>query len=378
MTGDKRNDENVIISQLHGIFLKFHNWYATDHTALPFAEIQRQVRWHYQFVVLYDFLYKIARTDVIESVLPHLKPPGQSIFAVGPKLRFYKPNHDPFMPIEFSAAVYRFGHSMVRPIYRLNTKLTGGNTPPDPTTPNELAWGIDGRQFIFAGLKHRGLNGFNKFPTEWGIDWNLFFDLTGDKDKRIGKDRTQPSYKIDTSRVNPLAFLPEFARVNAHPPLDTVAKLQATFHAPNIPNLALRNLLRGMSIGLPSGQDVALAMGLTPLTDGKLRVGKATKAADFSALPTLASLYPDFVEKAPLWYYILAEAQNDWLINGCMEATPVQLGEVGSRIVVETLVGMLLDDSQSLLRQAPGWNPIIGKQKNFDMPDFIKYALHLI
>ena len=67
---------------------------------------------------------------------------------------------------------------MVCPIYRFNTRLTGGNNP-DVTTPNEQQRGIDGRQFIFAGLKERGLNGFDAFPQEWGIDWNLFFDLIG-------------------------------------------------------------------------------------------------------------------------------------------------------------------------------------------------------
>ncbi|WP_198175173.1 peroxidase family protein [Spirosoma telluris] len=215
LIGDKRNDENVIISQLHGIFLKFHNRLAHDHPKVDFPLIQRQVRWHYQYVVLHDFLYKIAKQDVIESILPHLAS-KKSIFEDTPKLRFYHPKNEAFMPIEFAAAVYRFGHSMVRPIYRLNTKLTGGNDP-DTTNPNEVQRGLDGRQFIFAGIPGRGLNGFDEFPTEWGIDWNLFFDLTGDKEQRFTKNRTQPAYKIDTSLVNPLAFLAEFSTANANP-----------------------------------------------------------------------------------------------------------------------------------------------------------------
>jgi hypothetical protein len=76
-----------------------------------------------------------------------------------------------------------------------------------------------------------------------------------------------------------------------------------------------------------------------------------------------------------LWYYILAEAQHDWRVNGGCATTPVQLGTVGSRIVVETLVGLLLNDGHSVLRQAPAWSPAIGKGKHFDMPDFIHYAL---
>ncbi len=376
LIGDKRNDENVIVSQLHSVFLQFHNRLADDHQNLDFSEIQRKVRWHYQYVVLHDFLYKIARRDVIESVLPHLHS-GKSIFEDAPRLLFYQPKQDAFMPIEFSTAAYRFGHSMVRPIYRLNTRLSGGNQP-DSTHPNERERGIDGRQFIFAGLKERGLNGFDQFPQEWGIDWNLFFDLTCDKDERIGKNRTQPAYKIDTSLVNPLAFLPEFSQVNAAkpaPPLAHISQLQPPANPHQLPNLALRNLLRGMAMGLPSGQDVARAMGVEPLDDELLKVGKATTAEEYDKLDTLKEIDPAFKGKAPLWYYVLAEAQNQWMEHGGRNATPVQLGVVGSRIVVETLVGLLLCDGHSVLRQAPTWRPKIGKGQDFDMPDFISYAL---
>lgn len=376
LIGDKRNDENVIVSQLHSVFLQFHNRLADDNQHLDFSEIQRKVRWHYQYVVLHDFLYQIARRDIIESVLPHLQS-GKSIFEDAPRLLFYRPKQDAFMPIEFSTAAYRFGHSMVRPIYRLNTRLSGGNQP-DNTQPNERERGIDGRQFIFAGLKERGLNGFDEFPQEWGIDWNLFFDLTDDKDQRIGKDRTQPAYKIDTSLVNPLAFLPEFSQVNAvkpAPPLTHISQLQPHAIPHQLPNLALRNLLRGMAMGLPSGQDVARAMGVEPLADELLKVGKASTAEEFDTLETLKSIDPGFKGKAPLWYYVLAEAQNQWMEHGGRSATPVQLGVVGSRIVVETIVGLLLSDGHSVLRQAPEWRPKIGKEQDFDMPDFISYAL---
>ncbi len=376
LTGDKRNDENVIVSQLHSVFLQFHNRMATDHVSLEFAEIQRRVRWHYQYVVLHDFLFKIARDDVIHSVLPHLAS-GKSIHDDTPKLRFYRPKNDAFMPIEFAAAAYRFGHSMVRPIYRLNTRLDGGNHP-DHTHPDERERGINGRQFIFAGLEERGLNGFDRFPEEWGIDWNLFFDLTGDSSSRVTRNRTQPAYKIDTSLVNPLAFLPEFSQVNATsptPPLTDASQLQPPPNPGQVHNLALRNLLRGMSMGLPSGQDVALAMSYEPIPDAELRVGKATDAQEYDRLDTIDKIGRSFAGKAPLWYYVLAEAQHDWWQNGGQTGTPVRLGQVGSRIVVETLVGMLLSDGHSVLRQAPAWKPAIGKKAGFDMADFVNHAL---
>ena len=125
LIGDKRNDENVIVSQLHGVFLQFHNRLADEHNC-SFAELQRLVRWHYQYVVLNDFLRKITDPGVYKDVLPHIDC-GGSIFEHPPCLHFYKPRNDTFMPIEFAAAAYRFGHSMVRPIYRLNTLLTGGS-----------------------------------------------------------------------------------------------------------------------------------------------------------------------------------------------------------------------------------------------------------
>jgi hypothetical protein len=377
LIGDKRNDENVIVAQLHSVFLQFHNRLADQYQNWDFAEIQRQVRWHYQYVVLKDFLPRITAEDVYNDVLPHLSN-GGSIFDNPPRLHFYKPRNDAFIPIEFAAAAYRFGHSMVRPIYRLNTLLAGGNNP-DTTTPNEEDRGINGRQFIFAGLKERGLNGFDRFPKEWGIDWNLFFDLTGDKESRLTKDRTQPAYKIDASLVNPLAFLPEFSEINKQPPLDDISKLQPPPFPRQFNNLALRNLLRGQSMGLPSGQDIARAMGYKPLKDEELKVGKATTADEYDNLPILPSIHTDFIGKAPLWYYVLAEAAHDWRckVKGGEPDAPVNLGQVGSRIVLETLVGLLLDDSHSFLRQAPAWTPEIGKKEQFDMPDLINYALGL-
>jgi Animal haem peroxidase len=377
LIGDKRNDENVIVAQLHSVFLQFHNRLADEHDHWDFAEVQRQVRWHYQYIVLHDFLRQITSAEVYKDVLPHTSN-GGSIFEHPPRLKFYQPRNEAFMPIEFAAAAYRFGHSMVRPIYRLNTQLTGGNMP-DETTPKEVDRGIDGRQFIFAGLKDRGLNGFDEFPKAWGIDWNLFFDLTGNKESRKTKNRTQPAYKIDSSLVNPLAFLPEFSQINQQPPLDDIKQLQPNPLPKQFNNLALRNLLRGMSMGLPSGQDVARAMGYEPLQDEELKVGKATKYQEYDDLPILTSIHNSFTDKAPLWYYILAEAAHDWRHkeNGGKPETPATLGNVGSRIVLETLVGLLLQDSHSFLRQAPRWKPEIGKKEKFDMPDFIKYALKL-
>jgi Animal haem peroxidase len=344
LIGDPRNDENVIVSQLQAVMLRFHNKLADEHPKESFTTVQQLVRWHYQWVVLHDFLTTIVGLEMVQSILPHLKS-GKSIFDDKPQLRFYQWRHNPFIPIEFSAAAYRFGHSMVRPIYRLNTTL--GNDPPPPTDP------VNGRQFIFhPDDDAQSLNGFRAFPSIWAIEWNLFFDF-GDRLPNVGVKRLQRAYKIDTSLVNPLGLLP------------------TSFGFPeNRRSLAERNLLRGLSMGLPSGQDVARAMGLPVISDDHLKVGKATEEDQRSnpRLVDLKDVGKEFAGKAPLWFYVLAEAQQQFKKN----ETPIRLGPVGGRIVAETFIGLLLADRHSFLSQAPDWAP--NTSRSFTMADLIKKA----
>jgi hypothetical protein len=378
LIGDKRNDENVIVSQLHAAMLQFHNRIADENPSWPFSDIQQEVRWHYQWIVVNDFLMKVCGEDVVRAILPHLGL-DRPIWENRPRLAFYRFRHDAFMPIEFSVAAYRFGHSMVRPIYRLNTKLTGG-ADPDAATQDEINRGIAGRFFIFAGVQKRGLNGFDEFPDRWAIDWSLYFDIGGSGEKG-GTERAQPAYKIDTSLVNPLRFLPEFSQdpIPAGSPL-TVETLQGkpldpAKHPRSPRNLALRNLLRGVAMGLPSGQDVACSMGIKPIDDDNLRVGKAV-VEDWDKNKKIVDVHKSFEGKAPLWYYILAETQYEWMLratgkDGRGDKEPLRLGSVGARIVAETLIGMLLADGSSYLAQAPNWKP----DSIRTMGDLIKFAL---
>ena len=374
LIGDKRNDENVIVSQLHAAMLQFHNKLVDKDPTAPFRDIQQQVRWHYQWIVLNDFLIKICGRETVHAVLPHLGK-DRPIWENPPHFAFFKYREFPFMPVEFSVAAYRFGHSMVRPIYRLNTQLAGG-ADPNQATPDEKRRGLDGRFFIFAGVQHRGLNGFDEFPNQWAIDWSLFFDIKGSISKG-GIERVQPAYKIDTALVNPLGFLPEFSKPALTTGDLTVDSLQSKPVDPVMDpsNLAQRNLLRGFAMGLPSGQDVARAMGLIPIEDKNLKIGKAV-VADFPGSPTLLSLDPSFKDNAPLWFYVLAEAQYEWFQRatakgGKADLEPVRLGTVGGRIVAETLIGLLWGDGSSYLRQAPNWKP----DKIRTMGDLISEAL---
>src|SRR5439155_13684695 len=112
-----------------------------------------------------------------------------------------------------------------------------------------------------------------------------------------------------------------------------------------------------------------------PIDDDNLRVGKAV-LVDIDKNPTLASLDPDhFAANAPLWYYILAEAQFEWSRRAKAKGSkgdeePLRLGTVGGRVVAETLIGLLWGDRHSYRRQAPNWRPYTIR----GMGDLIQFA----
>jgi hypothetical protein len=329
LIGDPRNDENVIVSQLQASLLRFHNRMVDVLGSTDFEHIQRQVRWHYQWVVLHDFLPTVIGTDTLRHIFGTAKDGGVD-FSNHPTLRFYRPKKAAYMPVEFSAAAYRFGHSMVRPIYRLNQSID--------------------RLMIFSN-SGESLVGFRKFPTNWAIDWNLFF--RSGNPPQLGPKRLQPAYKPDTSLVNPLGSLPPSVAVN-----------------PSV--LAERNLLRGWRMGLPSGQSVARAIGVPVIDDKKLKVGKATEA-DTPDNKAISDISPKFADNAPLWFYILAEAQQQFVKND----TPIHLGPVGGRIVGEVFVGLLYEDSHSYVRQNPKFTPImefLSENGEFKMADLLRQA----
>jgi hypothetical protein len=332
LIGDPRNDENVIVSQLQGIFLRFHNHIATEmlrgSNIVTFADIQQSVRWHYQWVILHDFLPRILDIDVLKSVLPGYKQHKPFDECFKPNLQIFKWKKSAFIPIEFTAAAYRFGHSMIRPIYRLNSTLPK-------------------RFHVFSSDPLDSLVGFREFPDSWAIDWRLSFP--NEKRPTRGPDRVQPSYKIDTSIVNPLKTLPN-PIVPATPAVER--------------NLAYRNLVRGFQMSLPSGQAVARQLCIKHLTDAQLVVGKATGDPADEQIP-LVSIEKNFADNAPLWYYILAEAQ--------VNKTDTKLRGVGARIVAEVFVGLMHGDNHSFLGQYPSWCPPEGP--GFDMPALIRAAL---
>ena len=307
--GDPRNDENLIVSQLHLAVLKFHNA-VVDHVMAhgindpnrAFDEAQRLVRWHYQWIIVHEFLPKTVGKTLVKDVLEKGR-------------KFYKWNNDPFIPVEFSVAAYRFGHSQVRPGYIAN--FAGDNGQPftrhlfDATLPD--------------GPDPEDLRGGKRAPRRF-VDWPTFFDL--------GDGRHKPNKRIDTKLSSTLFQLP--------------------FTGPNLPSnpasLAQRNLLRHLTFGLPSGQAVAKAMAIKPLDEDEL-----------SALKPL-----DLHRRTPLWYYILREAE--------LKKDGKTLGPVGGRIVAEVFLGILQGDRLSYLRQDPEWTPTLGETDDFRIVDLLRFA----
>jgi hypothetical protein len=317
--GDPRNDENMMIAGLHAAFLLFHN-HAVDlirsqNPGIPdtdaYSQAHRLTVWHYQWIILHEFLPHIVPQSVIDDVLTNGR-------------HFYDPLHDEaFIPVEFQIT-YRFGHSMVRPSYRAN--LHGDNGQPffgmifDPAeqgSPDPV-----------------DLRGNARAPRRF-IGWQTFFDFGGAYSADV-----RPNKRIDTKVSTPLFQLPLEVIPSGTPPV----------------SLMQRNLLRCITWMLPSGQHIAQAMGIPPLTSAELA--------------ELQSIRPSFVQSTPLFYYILKEAE--------LREDGLRLGPVGARIVAEVFVGLLQLDPDSYLSVQPNWLPTLpthdGTPQSFHMIDFLTYA----
>lgn len=329
LIGDPRNDENLQIAGLHCAHILFYNRVLDEvlgleqlggfdlrgfpsahgadlrHRNSAFLVAREVTLWHYQWLLVNEHLPQIAGQPMVDDILKH----GN---------RFYRPeDREGFMPIEFGGAAYRFGHSMVRPSYRANfTSGTGDSTNPganpffalvfDPNEPN-----------FHDPVNHDRKDLLGGFPAPRRyIGWQTFFDL--------GDGQVKPNKRVDTDISTVLFTLP----------LPAIAPHTQT--APTV--LAQRNLLRQLTWGLPSGQDIARAMGVQPLSS--------------SELSKIADVYKPFGTSTPLWYYVLAE--------GKAAANGLNLGPVGGRIVAETLIGLLRADPTSYLSANPRFQPFLG------------------
>ena len=173
-----------------------------------FDEAQRIVRWHYQWMVTHEYLPKVVGAKMAKV-----------------RRRYYRWRREPFIPVEFSGAAFRFGHSMARAQYNIRAKR-----PDELEQPKALS--------LFDHLKGNSWLAANRV-----LRWDLFFDL-----KPLGAElAAQPSLAIDTSIAAPLYKLPDGKGA--------------------LPRL---NLLRGRALSLPSGQSVATRMRARELGEDEL------------------------------------------------------------------------------------------------------------
>lgn len=293
--GDPRNDTHLFVSQLQLAFLRFHNRIVDRlreqriEASEVFPRAAQMVRWHYQWIVLHEFLPLSVGDELVDELL-------QS----GPKVcRF---SGKAFIPVEFSDGAYRFGHAQVRANYDVNFKLRGVPIFPD-------------------------LVGVCSVTAERQIDWKLLFEFEG-------QPPPQPSRRIGPQLVSALMRLPK-ALVGETPKTE-------------FSSLASRDLYRGHSVALPSGESIARALGLAPCTAIDL------KTADSNWTET------------PLWLYVLAEAE--------VQQNGERLGEVGGRIVAEVIFELLRKDPTSFLSD-PKWRPeLAGTDGKFGIADLLKYS----
>lgn len=338
LIGDPRNDENMILSQLELAFMKCHNAIVDGLKAGTFNDVfgapaltnedtsggestvflaaQRLLRWHYQWMVVHEFLPLICGKAVVDDIL-----------ANGP--RFFVPSkkHEPFIPVEFSVAAYRFGHATIRANYDVNPAHPGvalfPTNPAAPTTPRT------------------DLRGGPVDPT-FAVQWSNFFD----------RDPAHPPQKA--KRIQPLLNTLLLDLPNGVIPANVVVPLRS---------LATRNLLRSEALMVPSGQDVARALGIgKPLQAADLR--KVAMDAGGKTLP----LTDEQLRDCYLWYYLLAEAYHDSKGN--------RLGEAGARIVAEVFVGVIDADALSYRSLYRKWTPTLPSAKagTFTIVDLLNLA----
>jgi hypothetical protein len=292
---DRRNDENLIIVQLHIAFMRFHNAmvdYMRDQGYPPdlvFASARRLVRWYYQWLMIHHYLKLSIGAPMLAQIFKEYPDRPPTVMT-----SYYKPQNTakPYIPIEWAVAAFRFGHSQARPMYALRDvfiPLFDPNGGPD-------------------------VRGGRPIPGDSVIRWSNIMPINAFDPSALPPPFR--SRRIDAGLSLPLFTLPGSA-----------------ISSPGPISLAERNLLRGKRFGMPSGQQVAKAM----------RVKRVWTNQE------LGLTDPNWNGEAPLWYYILKEAS--------LQYGGEQLGDVGGRLVGEVMMKLFQLDINSYFNQNALFKP---------------------
>lgn len=317
---DERNDQSLLIAQLHVLLIKFHNRIVDDlcHGNIPsagpdaclFARARRLVTWHYQWIVRYDYLLKLVAPNVLQDITMHW-----------PML--YRPaKGNASIPVEFAWAAFQYGHSAVQNSYNINKH-------------EHRLWLND--LFCLTGNGRpkltlcKATTGNVKLPQEYVVNPGRMFgwgppgisNLSEEIDTLIPRAFYDLPVKFEEQLTN------EESKRNGGPGR----------------NLTEITLVRGSGIGIPSGQEACRLSGVEPLAADQL-----------AATPQLRNfLYrTGLVESTPLFYYILREAEVAG--RASVWGRPCKrLGPLGSRIVAEVILGILDADPDSFTHAV--WKP---------------------
>jgi 6-phosphogluconolactonase (cycloisomerase 2 family) len=330
---DPRNDENQLILQIHILVQRLHNKIVSDPNFKSELQklsqptdpgqivnrVREEVVAIWQSFILNDYMPKIIRPEVLEYVKQEIQKKAPNVQHLNQEYGDLK--HKPYrdlvtgknvlrLPHEFAIA-FRFGHSQLRPVYKLNQ---GSSVILFKDARHSDVVEIAGTNF--SGLDD--MRGGRKLEPKHVIDWNIFYP-----DPLTPETR---SLRIDRKVTARVFNLPESAIPD---------------DIKYIGNLPHRNLIRGSQIGVVSGEELATFYGVTPLTPAEV-LGPDNRPASRELFKldhickdkdTCQSCKDDATFKTPLWYYILKEAEVH--SNGEM------LGKVGSRLVAEVLAGAL-------------------------------------
>ncbi|MGW0333763.1 peroxidase family protein [Streptomyces sp. NPDC003011] len=346
---DPRNDENLIVAQVHCAFIRFHNRVVTDlidkgvSSAVLFETARETVVKHYQWMLRHDFLPRIVDPGVVDEVFTQ----GRRYFEPAPG-----ENDHPTMPVEFSVAAYRLGHSMVRGAYNWNRVFDNG------AGTLGLLFRFTGTSGILspppADVTDPEAGTFERLPTNWIADFRRLFDFreAGRDDLGVPAEQFNLAQRIDTQLVNPLADLPLGSFGGRGGPAPDPVEL----------NLAFRNLTRANMISLATGQQMARHLGVKPLLASDFETSGGTRLGE--------GLRKKLAESCPLWFYILREAE----VNGGGRLTGV-----GGRIVAEVFHRAMEGSRHSIVRD-PFWRPFLSPvaERNakdvFEMTDLMLHA----